>query len=68
MNNRIQVSIFDAIRINNSKKEFILFNTINDKMTDFRLTNNIDQWYKHYDSMRLTDVIKKEIKYLSINN
>ena len=68
MNNRIQVSLLDCIRINNSKKEFILFNTVNNKITEFRLTNNIDQWFKHYENMRLTDVIKKEIKYLSINN
>ena len=64
----IRVKLETLIRINNSNKEFIMFNTKDGFMTDYRLTNNIDYWYNKYESMRLTDVIKKEIKYLSINN
>ena len=55
------------------KKQFILFNTDNDKIIEYRLTNNLissqgQHWQKHFKHMRLTGVIKKEIKYLSINN
>ncbi len=56
------VTMLDAIRIYNSRKDFILFNTDKDyNITDFRLTNDILTFRNHYQHFRLMDVIKKEI-------
>jgi len=56
------INIFDATRILNSRKDFILLNISNDnKITDYRLTNDLGQFRKHFDTFRLVEVIKKEI-------
>jgi len=56
------INIFDATRILNSRKDFILLNISNDnKITDYRLTNDLTKFRKHFDTFRLVEVIKKEI-------
>jgi|14BtaG_2_1085337.scaffolds.fasta_scaffold67452_3 hypothetical protein len=57
------VNILDAIRIYNSRKDFILFNIDKDlNISQFRLTNDLSTFRNHYDQFRLIEVIKKEIK------
>jgi len=57
------VNILDAIRIYNSRKDFILFNIDQDlNISQFRLTNDLSTFRNHYDQFRLIEVIKKEIK------
>jgi len=56
------INIFDATRIHNSRKNFIVFNVGQDnKIIDYRLTNDIGQFRRHFDTFRLVEVIKKEI-------
>jgi hypothetical protein len=56
------INIFDATRIHNSRKDFILFNVGQDnKIISYRLTNDLGQFRKHFDTFRLVEVIKKEI-------
>jgi hypothetical protein len=56
------INIFDATRILNSRKDFILLNISNDnKITDYRLTNDLTKFRGHFDTFRLVEVIKKEI-------
>ena len=56
------INIIDATRILNSRKDFILLNIdSNNKITDYRLTNDLTKFRGHYETFRLVEVIKKEI-------
>ena len=56
------INAIDATRILNSRKDFILLNISNDnKITDYRLTNDLTKFRGHYETFRLVEVIKKEI-------
>ena len=56
------INIFDATRIHNSRKDFIVFNVGQDnKIISYRLTNDLTKFRKHFDTFRLVEVIKKEI-------
>ena len=56
------INVIDATRILNSRKDFILLNIGNDnKITDYRLTNDLSRFRGHYETFRLVEVIKKEI-------
>jgi len=56
------INVIDATRILNSRKDFILLNISNDnKITDYRLTNDLTKFRGHYETFRLVEVIKKEI-------
>lgn len=56
------INIFDATRILNSRKDFILLNISNDnKITDYRLTNDLTKFRGHYQTFRLVEVIREEI-------
>ena len=57
-----KINVIDATRILNSRKDFILLNIGNDnKITDYRLTNDLARFRGHYDTFKLVEVIKKEI-------
>lgn len=56
------INVIDATRILNSRKDFILLNISNDnKITDYRLTNDLTKFRSHYETFRLVEVIKKQI-------
>lgn len=56
------INIFDATRIHNSRKDFIVFNVGQDnKIISYRLTNDLTKFRGHFDTFRLVEVIKKEI-------
>lgn len=56
------INVIDATRILNSRKDFILLNISNDnKITDYRLTNDLTKFRGHYETFRLVEVIKKQI-------
>ena len=56
------INVIDATRILNSRKDFILLNISNDnKITDYRLTNDLARFRGNYETFRLVEVIKKEI-------
>lgn len=56
------INVIDATRILNSRKDFILLNIdSNNKITDYRLTNDLSRFRGHYETFRLVEVIKKEI-------
>lgn len=56
------INIIDATRILNSRKDFILLNIdSNNKITDYRLTNDLTKFRSHYETFRLVEVIKKQI-------
>jgi hypothetical protein len=56
------INIFDATRIINSRKDFILLNIGDDnRITDYRLTNDLTKFRRHYQTFRLVEVIREEI-------
>jgi hypothetical protein len=62
----IQINLIDLIRLNNSNKQFLLYDKQNNTITNYRLTNNIDNWMKHYQHMTILQELKKELKVLTI--
>jgi len=64
----LKINIYDAIRINQSKKEFILIDLNNDKdkIIGYKLTNELQHKNK-FDTFRVLSCIKKELKTLTIN-
>ena len=63
----IKIKVIDLIRLNNSSKQFLLYDLQNNIITNYRLTNNIDNWFKHYKHMTILQELKKELKVLTIN-
>lgn len=63
----LQIKLTDQIRINNSNKDFILFDYDNNsKLTAYQLTNNLD--YKNkFKSFRVLSCVKKELSNKTIN-
>ena len=55
----IKINILDAIKISNTKKDFFLYDIDKDnKVTRFKLTNDLIRYRKSYDNFVLTEVIK----------
>lgn len=63
----LKIKLTDQVRINNSNKDFILFDYDNDnKLAAYQLTNNLD--YKNkFKSFRVLSCIKKELSNKTIN-
>ena len=64
---KLQIKLTDQIRINNSNKDFILFDyDNNNKLAAYQLTNNLD-YRKRYKAFRVLSCIKKELSNKTIN-
>lgn len=66
----MKINIIHAIKIYNSKKDFIVYTVKNNKLDRFILTNDLTQHRKKFGMQSefiLTDIIKKEIKLININ-
>lgn len=66
--NEYKISILDALKIYNSDKDFIVFETdTQSKIKNFILTNDLHRHYKKdINKFRILDVIKNEIKTVTI--
>lgn len=64
----IKVNLIDAWRINKSNKDFIVFRLDNtSKIVSYTLTSDLHRHYKPgLNNFRLVDVIKQEIKIITI--
>jgi hypothetical protein len=65
---RYKINLIDAIKINKSKKTFIVFEADkNNKIIKYILTDDLHRHYhKKINNFRLTEIIKGEIKTLYI--
>ena len=65
---KIKVSLKDAYRINKSNKDFVVFRLDNTgKIVSYKLTDDLHRHYKPgLNNFRLVDVIKQEIKIITI--
>lgn len=67
---KIKIHILQALRILKTDKSFIFYNLdSNNKLTDFRLTNDYQRYkfkekrYKHY---KVISTIKTKLKYIKL--
>jgi len=66
----MKINIVNAIKIYNSKKDFIVYTVKNNKIDRFILTNDLTQHRKKFgmqSEFSLLNVVKDAIKYTTIN-
>ena len=65
----MKINIINAIKIYNSKKDFIVYTVKNNKLDRFILTNDLTQHRKKFgmqSEFSLLNVVKDAIKYTTI--
>lgn len=61
------INIFQALKIMNTKKDFVVFTLDDNKVKGMILTNDLHRHYRAgKNNFRLTEVIKQEIKQITI--
>jgi len=64
----IKIDILQLIRINNSDKDFVLYDLNNDnRVTCIKFTNDLSRYRNKYQYFKLTDLLKNKSKNLTIN-
>jgi hypothetical protein len=59
---KYKLTLLQAVRFAGTNKDFILFNfDNNNKILDYKLTNDLNRWRKHYNTFRLSDIIKQQV-------
>jgi len=63
----IKINLLQAIKINKSNKDFILFDyDNNNKLTNFVLTNDLQRFRKQFKTFRVISCIKTNINTITI--
>ena len=66
----MQINILKAVKIYTSKKDFIVYTLNDNKLDKFILTNDLTRYRKTFGNeskFLLTNVLKKEIKNITLN-
>lgn len=66
----MQINILKAVKIYTSKKDFIVYTLNNNKLDKFILTNDLTRYRKKFgkeSQFLLVDILKKEIKNITLN-
>ena len=66
----MKISIFTAIQIATTKKDFLIYTVENNNIKDFCLTNDLTRHRKKFGNESkfiLVDIIKKETQFLTVN-
>jgi len=66
----MNINIIKAVQIYTTKKSFIVYTIENNKIDKMILTNDLTRHRKKFginSKFILTDIIKKEIKFININ-
>jgi len=66
MINTYRISLTLLLKLSKTKKTFICFNLEQDKITDFVLTNDLIRFRNKYNRFKLVEIIKHNIKNLTI--
>lgn len=62
----IQINLATAIKINRAKKDFFFYNLDSEnKVVDFKLTNDYSRYKKHYQNFRVLSTLNKT-EYITI--
>jgi len=63
----IKINLLQALKINKSNKDFILFDyDNNNKLTNFVLTNDLQRFRKQFKTFRVISCIKTNINTITI--
>jgi len=63
----IKINLLQALKINKSNKDFILFDyDSNNKLTNFVLTNDLQRFKKQFKTFRVISCIKSNINTITI--
>jgi hypothetical protein len=63
----IKINLLQALKINKSNKDFILFDyDKNNKLTNFVLTNDLQRFKKQFKTFRVISCIKSNINTITI--
>ena len=64
----IRINIIQLIKINNSNKDFVLYDLDNNnKITTLKFTDDLSRYRNKYQHFKLTDLLKNKSKNLSID-
>ena len=66
----MKISVFKAIQIATTKKDFLIYTVENNNIKDFCLTNDLTRHRKKFgenSKFILIDIIKKETQFLTVN-
>lgn len=66
----MKINIIEAVKIYTTKKDFLVYTMENNKLEKSLLTNDLTRHRKKFginSKFILTDIIKKEIKFININ-
>ena len=64
----IRINIIQLIKINNSNKDFVLYDLDNNnKITTLKFTDDLSRYRNKYQHFKLTDLLKNRSKNLSID-
>ncbi len=66
----MNINILKAVQIYTTKKDFIVYTEINNKIDKMILTNDLTRHRKKFginSKFLLTDIMKKELKIININ-
>lgn len=67
MNQSIKISILQGLKILNTSKDFILYNLdANNKVTDYKLTNDLFRYKKQYKAFKVVSCIKRNINTIEM--
>lgn len=67
MNQSIKISILQGLKILNTNKDFILYNLdANNKIKEYKLTNDLIRYKKQYKAFKVISCIKRNINTIEI--
>jgi len=66
MKNTYKISLTLLLKLSKTKKIFILFNVENNKIKDYIFTNDLTRYRLKYQTFKLVEIIKPNLKNLTI--
>ena len=66
MKNTYKISLSLLIKLSKTKKVFILFNVENNKIKEYIFTNDLTRYRLKYQTFKLVEIIKPNLKKLTI--
>jgi len=66
MTKNYKISLTLLLKLSKTKKTFICFNQENNRITEFVLTNDLIRFRSRYNTFKLVELIKPNLKKLTI--
>ena len=66
MTNTYKINLTLLFKLSNTKKAFILFNIENNTIKEYILTNDLTRYRLKYQTFKLVEIIKPNLKKLTI--